>query len=333
VGVIVTCLHVIDGAESVAVRLGEETRAEEVAVRAFDVERDLAVLVVELPAGAPRLTAVALGDPTSIGPGWEIIVIGNPLGLENTATDGIVSAVRETDSETTRNQDESPSSQILLPEERLLQISAAISPGSSGGPVMDLRVEVIGVATSGLAWGAVGLNFAVPVHTLPAMLDRDDAMDLGTFQDRVDRVRHEPAIEIDYRHGKAALGLAVILFGRGDLDRTEELLAVAIDSQSGVADPHYVLGEIHFLRGQLEDAREAFEKALWEDESHAMSHLGLPRVYILVERSQHGVIPLDGEAAHHLEEFLRLSEDDPSLEQERDAAILLIEEQLPDLLD
>lgn len=434
-GVIVTCLHVIDGASSLTVSLRDGTRLEDVAVRSFDVERDLAVIVVELPAGNAALVTVALGDTTTIEPGSEIIVIGNPLGLEHTVTDGIVSALREAREEPNERRAEGHPSRISLPPSRLIQISATISPGSSGGPVMNERAEVIGVATSGVLWGMAGLNFAVPVDGLRALLAQDDAMDLETFGERLDdaqrelarpyfqegRLAHErgeieeasyrldralhlfpryeealllsgkiamgqgdldtaeqrfgvatevddynadawyllgqvhqlkafatgetielakaelafeKALEIDYRHGKAAFGLAVVQYGKGNLDRAEQLLMIAVDSEPGFADAHYALGEIHLRRGQTSEARDAFEKALWEDDSHALSHFGMARLYMGLERTPpHGALPPYGRAAHHWEEFLRLSEDDPSLAEERDLATLIVRQHFPHLLD
>jgi tetratricopeptide (TPR) repeat protein len=434
-GVIVTCLHVIDGARSVTVSLRDGTRLDDVAVRAFDVEKDLAVLVVDLPADSTRPVSLDLGDTTAIEPGSEIIVIGNPLGLENTVTDGIVSAVRDADEEPADEPGGDQPPKLALPQSRLLQISATISAGSSGGPVLNDRAEVIGVATSGVLWGTAGLNFAVPAGELPALLSQDDAMDLETFGERLadaqrelarpcfldgrlayerdefEKARYhleralqrfpryeealllsgtlameageidvaeerfelatqvneysadawyhlgevhqskalatgesvelaraevafEKALEIDFRHARAAFGLAVVQYGKGELDRAEKLLTIAIDSDPVFPDAHYALGEIRLRRGQINEARDAFENALWEDEDHAPSHFGMARLYMELERTPPlGAYPPHGRAAQHWEEFLRLSENDPLLAEERDLAILIVKQYFPHLLD
>jgi tetratricopeptide (TPR) repeat protein len=419
-GTIITCLHVIEGASSLVVSLRDGTRLEDVAIRSFDVERDLTVLVVDLPTGNAARAIVEFGDTTSIEPGSQILVISNPLGLEHTVTEGIVSAWRE------------PSEEGL--QVRLLQISATISPGSSGGPVLNDRAEVIGVATSGVLWGTAGLNFAVPVDELPALLEQDDGMDLETFGERVDDIRREMAepyfedgrlayqrgdveessrhleralqlfpryadalllsgkiaieqgqvdlaeqrltlatevdeynvdawyhlgethqlkalasgelvdaaraeaafetvLEIDGRHGKASFGLALIRIARGEFDQAEQLLTSAVDNEPGLTDAYYVLGEIYLGSDRTTEAQAAFEQALWEDDSHALSHFGLARVYMRLDASPFGAISSQGNASEHWEEFLRLSEDDPSLAEQREAALVVIKQYFPHLLD
>jgi len=425
-GVIVTCLHVIEGASSLTVSLRDGTKLEDVAVRAFDVEKDLAVLVVDLPTEVVGLAFAELGETASIEAGSRILVISNPLGLEHTVTEGIVSAWRDPSEEQSTGPD--------LPPIRLLQISATISPGSSGGPVFNDRAEVIGVATSGVLWGTVGLNFAVPVDELPELLEQDGRMDLGTFVEKVDDIRRELArphfedgrlayqrddveesvrhleralelfpryldalllsgeieiergqidlaeqrlalateiedynvdawyylgealhlkalasgelvdaaraesafetvLDIDERHGKAAFQLALIRITRGELDQAEALLTSAVENEPGLADAHYVLGEIYLSSDRTTEAQQAFEQALWEDDTHAMSHFGLARVYMRTEASPYGGVSSMGEAPRHWAEFLRLSEDDPDLAEHREAALVVIKQYFPRLLD
>ncbi len=431
-GGVVTCLHVIDGSSSLVVVLRDGTRLEDVFVRAFDIERDLAVLVVDLPTGDTGPTTIAFGDTTVIEPGSRIITIGHPLGLKHTVTEGIVSAWREPSEQESSQED--LSSRLVLPPSRLLQISATISPGSSGGPVLNDRAEVIGVATSGVLWGSVGLNFAVPVDALFRLLEQDDAMDLETFGERVDDVRRElarplyqngklayeledtqeavrqleralqlfpryeealllsgtiamdagqvdvaeqrfklatevdeynadawyglgevhqqralasgatadlsraeaafeTALEMDDRHAKAALSLAMIQILRGSLDRAEQLLLSAIDNEPDLTEAHYTLGRVYLRTGRTDEAVGVFEQALREDPDHAMSHFGLAVLHMNFEiATLHGVAP-HGRSAEHWAEFLRLSERDPALAEERAAAIFHIRQHYPSLLD
>lgn len=433
-GVIVTCLHVIEGASSVTVGFRDGTESKDVSVRAFDVERDLAVLVVDLPISDGGTSTIAFGETTSIESGSPLLVISNPLGLEHTVTEGIVSAWREpSEDESEKARGEHPSG-LGLPQVRLLQISATISPGSSGGPVLNDRAEVIGVATSGVLWGTAGLNFAVPVDELPALIDQDESMDLGSFGERVEDIRRElarphfedgrlayqreeieesarhleralqlfpryvdalvlygqiaigggqideaeevlalateideydadawyylgaarylragasgaladmahaesafqAALELDGRHGKAAFYLALIRLARGEIDRAEQLLAIAIDNEPGFADAYFVQGDIFLRKDQIDEAKTAFEQALWEDDTHAMAHAGLAQVYMHLEVSMHGVHPPQGQAVEHWEEFLRLTEDDPALAEQRELALTVIRQYFPHILD
>jgi S1-C subfamily serine protease len=94
-GAIVTNLHVLENASEVKVSFSNDTHIDEVTVSAFDVERDLAVFTVDIRADMTQLSTVDLGDPSSVKPGDPIFVIGSPMGLERTVTEGIVSAWRE----------------------------------------------------------------------------------------------------------------------------------------------------------------------------------------------------------------------------------------------
>jgi S1-C subfamily serine protease len=111
---------------------------------------DLAVIRVE----ASGLPAVNLGDSEQLRPGEWAIAIGNPLGLDNTVTAGIISATGRS------------SSQIRVPDKRVsfIQTDAAINPGNSGGPLLNEQGEVIGVNTA-IIGGAQGLGFAIPINT------------------------------------------------------------------------------------------------------------------------------------------------------------------------
>jgi S1-C subfamily serine protease len=126
----------------VEVRLNNDDVFPVVGTKAVDQLRDLAIVQI---AGF-SLATVSLGDSSSVRPGERIMVIGNALGmLENSVTAGIVSGVRD------------------LGGYRMIQMDAAISPGNSGGPVVNEKGDVIGVATLKLRTGE-SLNFAVPVN-------------------------------------------------------------------------------------------------------------------------------------------------------------------------
>jgi S1-C subfamily serine protease len=111
---------------------------------------DVAVIKVE----ASNLPTVSLGNSDQLRPGEWAIAIGNPLGLDNTVTVGIISGTGRT------------SSQIKAPDKRVsfIQTDAAINPGNSGGPLLNQRGEVIGMNTA-IIGGAQGLGFAIPINT------------------------------------------------------------------------------------------------------------------------------------------------------------------------
>jgi len=154
-GTIVTNAHVVEGADEVTVTFkdGRELRGE---VIGEDPLTDLAVIKVE----ANNLPTVSVGNSDVLRPGEWAIAIGNPLGLDNTVTAGIISATGRT------------SAQIRVPDKRVqfIQTDAAINPGNSGGPLLNERGEVIGVNTA-IIGNAQGLGFAIPINRARAIAD------------------------------------------------------------------------------------------------------------------------------------------------------------------
>jgi serine protease Do len=147
-GKFVTNYHVIQEAARLSVKLLDGAEYREVSLVAADPASDLALM--QIP-GASGLPAMPMGSDAQMEVGDRVFVMGNPLGMGGTFTDGMVSGKRP------------------LEGVAMLQISAPISPGSSGGPVMNERGEVIGVATM-MVMGGQNLNMAVPVRYLSPML-------------------------------------------------------------------------------------------------------------------------------------------------------------------
>ncbi|MCK7468474.1 MAG: S1C family serine protease [Desulfosudis oleivorans] len=117
----------------------------------MDPENDIAIIKVE----GKDYPNVRIGDANKAQVGEKVYVIGSPQGLENTISEGILSGIREVDRDA-----------------KILQMTAAISPGSSGGPVFNSRGEVIGIATFLIA-ETQNLNFAMPVNLIMAGLSRE----------------------------------------------------------------------------------------------------------------------------------------------------------------
>jgi serine protease Do len=119
-----------------------------------------------------NLPHVTLGSSKDLAVGAKVTVISSPSGLENTVSDGILSAVREYDAV------------------RLLQITAPISPGSSGGPVLNTAGQMVGVATFQFEKGQ-NLNFAVGAEYILPLLDQHLQMSLGRFRSIVRRLQRQ----------------------------------------------------------------------------------------------------------------------------------------------
>ncbi|NET60671.1 MAG: trypsin-like serine protease [Symploca sp. SIO2E6] len=148
-GIILTNAHVVNQADKVTVSL-KDGRQFEGKVQGVDTVTDLAVVKVQ----GSNLPVVPLGDSSQVEVGDWAIAVGNPLGLDNTVTLGIVSTLKRS------------SAQAGIPDKRLdfIQTDAAINPGNSGGPLLNERGEVIGINTA-IRAGAMGIGFAIPVNT------------------------------------------------------------------------------------------------------------------------------------------------------------------------
>ncbi len=148
-GQILTNSHVVNGADTVTVRL-KDGRTFDGRVIGEDPVTDVAVVTIN----TKNLPTIALGNSESLQPGEAVIAIGNPLGLDNTVTSGIISATGRS------------GSAIGASDKRVdyIQTDAAINPGNSGGPLLNSRGQVIGMNTA-IIRGAQGLGFAIPIST------------------------------------------------------------------------------------------------------------------------------------------------------------------------
>jgi len=154
-GVILTNSHLVFGHQTIDVVLdnGFATRAELAGVDPF---LDLAVLRIQVPG---KIFSVAvLGDSDKVQPGEDVLAIGNPFGLEQTLTKGIISGVNRT-----------LSASPMSPELPLIQTDAAVNPGNSGGPLVNGCGEVIGITTAMFGQGE-NINFAVPINMAKRVL-------------------------------------------------------------------------------------------------------------------------------------------------------------------
>jgi serine protease Do len=145
-GYLITNAHVVDGADEVSVKLTDK-REFKAKVVGLDKRSDIALLKID----AKDLPKVTIGDPEKLKVGEWVVAIGKPFGLENTMTAGIVSA---------KGRD--------LPQENLvpfIQTDAAVNPGNSGGPLFNLKGEVVGVNSLifSRTGGYMGLSFAIPI--------------------------------------------------------------------------------------------------------------------------------------------------------------------------
>ena len=154
-GHVLTNYHVIENASSLEVSLPDRTKYRATLVGA-DRQNDLAVLKLE-NAPAERLHPISLGASEGLKVGQKVLAIGNPLGLQNTLTVGIISSLGR--------RIETRSGDLV---DNVIQTDAAINPGNSGGPLLNTSGEMIGVNTSifTIGGGNIGIGFAIPADTI-----------------------------------------------------------------------------------------------------------------------------------------------------------------------
>jgi hypothetical protein len=147
-GIIVTNHHVVANAKSMAVKLPSGEVYKNVYLLSSDSDKDLAFLKIE----AVDLPTIPLGNSNDVQVGEEVLLVGAPKGLEQTVSNGLISGIR------------------IDNGVRFLQTSAAASPGSSGGPLLNRRGEAVGVMSFKIVNGE-NLNFAIPINYVRGKLD------------------------------------------------------------------------------------------------------------------------------------------------------------------
>lgn len=163
-GYIVTNAHVVSGAQSIQVTLYDGTTLNNVHLVGSDTAHDLAVIKISTPKA---LVAATFGNSSQVKAGEDVLAIGNPLGIKETVTNGIVSAINRTVTE----------SQTSATISNAIQTDAPINPGNSGGALVDLQGHIIGILTLGAVDSetntlANGVGFAIPSNTAQSIANQ-----------------------------------------------------------------------------------------------------------------------------------------------------------------
>lgn len=235
-GQVLTNLHVIDGAHHAEIRTldGKGKTYAVGGIVSIDDEADLAVMSVNLPADRARSLEIASSLPEE---GEQVFVIGNPLRLEGSVSDGIVSAVREVPN---------------LGE--IVQITAPISHGSSGSPLFNMKGEVLGVITMKVTNGQ-NINLALGASRLRQLRPGN----LLTFAELATRNKTGASTEMLaewwYRNGLASLWL-------GNYDSALAYFETAVNKNPNRAEAWIQVGYCKVKQGKNGDAVKAFKRAI-----------------------------------------------------------------------
>jgi len=292
-GDIITNYHVLQGASSAEVKTSDGKTYPITYIVAEDEQNDIIRLSVDIPSKYVLPLSLSETIPEI---GERIIVYGSPLGLENTVSDGIVSSVRE-----------------IFNYGKIIQITAPISPGSSGSPVLNMKGEVIGIATFQFIEGQ-NLNFAIPSERIANLNLIEEEKTFTTEelfeQENKDKNNSDYAYEtadkalyfIDKKeYDKALPYLEIVIkteipslkawayFSMGicyqelsDYTKVIEVLNQAIRIDPNFALAHFGLGYAYFKLGNYTKAIEAYKQTIRIDPDYVNAYLNMGTAYGLL---------------------------------------------------
>jgi tetratricopeptide (TPR) repeat protein len=249
---VVTNRHVIENAYRAEVHSYNGYVYPVKGVVAVDAEGDIAVLRVEAHAGQVRPLSL---DRTSPQEGESVVVIGNPFGLEGSVTNGIVSAVRD-----------------IPTFGRIIQITAPISPGSSGSPVVNMHGQVIGVATLQIT-GGQSINFAIPSERISQLQSGGALMSLSELVAASGRNKRAKAVQA-FRDGLSFLS-------QDDCEKALPYFEKAVESDSNYAEAWAQAGFCREKLGRHSEAIDASRRAVsLRPSAESYFNIGLANYYL-----------------------------------------------------
>ncbi|MFH0772325.1 MAG: trypsin-like peptidase domain-containing protein [Candidatus Omnitrophota bacterium] len=225
-GYFVTNIHVIENGENFYVKLRNGAFFIVTNYLSYDKNADIIILKLD----GKNLPFLELGDSYQLEIGDEVMAIGSPRGLENTISPGVVSAIRESEDKAVR----------------IIQTNAEVSPGNSGGPLLNMKGKVIGVTTFIIGNGE-GLTFAVSVENIKEALNKQEA---GHIDETTD---FERSPEYCYY-------LGIISKDAGNYEVAKDCFAKSIELNERFDKPYYELGELYYQSKQFKEEKAVYEK-------------------------------------------------------------------------
>jgi len=249
-GALVTNYHVIEGGMRAEVKLSNGEVLPIEGIISEDKEADLALL--SLGVKKRTFPVLKLSD-TKIEAGQPVVLIGSPFGLEGTVSNGIVSAIRD-----------------IPTLGKMLQITAPISKGSSGSPVLNMKGELVGVATSYIKEGQ-SINFAISVDRVNSLLSRQKAK----VQKFLELEKGDGKKWLESAEGLFLLGCSSYINGR--YEDAISFFKRSIQKRPDNADAYINIGFVYLKLGRLSEAIGPFREAIRikPDDATAYSNLGL----------------------------------------------------------
>ena len=249
-GVLLTNLHVLEGAYHAEIKTRDGGRYPVASVLAKNKVVDLIKVRIDIPAGRAAPVVVA-GAAASIAD--RIFVVGSPMGLEQTVSEGIISAVRE-----------------IPGGAKVLQLTAPISRGSSGGPVVNRQGQVVGIVTFQATQGQ-NLNFAISIDALDML--STEASELSIAEWTIRNSTQGPALAAALCSNGSKLAI------RGEYEEALTYFREAAETNPEDPDAWYGLGSCYVGLGQPDDAIAAYKRPIEQDPDNAVAHFILAMYY------------------------------------------------------
>ena len=254
-GRLITNHHVVEGAYSATIKTSTGKEYPVQGIVAKNTEADIVKLVVNLPDANITFLNLSVNVPSE---GEDIFVIGNPLGLESTVSTGIVSAVRD-----------------IPAFGKILQITAPISPGSSGSPVINSEGEVIGIATLIVTKGQ-NLNFAIPSDKIIALKETSKITIFKT-------------LTADSNDAQELIGKGLKELWQDNWSAALTYFKKAKEKNSQDAKVWFYLGYCYDSLGRWQEAIESYKQAIRIKPDYASAHVNLGVTYAQLGRHQDAI--------------------------------------------
>lgn len=282
-GWVVTNYHVYAGAEKIVVKHKDKI-VKYTGIIGLDVEKDILILKIADHA----FPAITMGNSDRLNIGQKIYAIGSPMGFENSITEGIISGLRSNE-ERTKN---------------FIQISAAISPGSSGGAVVDATGKLIGITTLSVIKGQ-NLNFAIPVNEVllaykqagitPKELSASVYLDKGLSEYNQNNTNGAinnflKAIEIDPKYAQAYNNLGCIYSDKSDLETAFFYLKKAIEINPNFAEAYYNIGNAYKRKKEIENSIIYYKKAISINPRYTSAYFNLGNTYFEINQLETAIL-------------------------------------------
>jgi tetratricopeptide (TPR) repeat protein len=249
-GKVVTNYHVVSRASTIKIKRGGALQSV-IGLTHVDSDNDIAILMLE----KGKYRSVRIGNPETLKVGERIYAIGSPQGLENTMSEGIISGIRKVGSGMS-----------------IIQITAAISPGSSGGPVFNTRGEVVGITTFLIA-EQQNLNFALPVNLASNGIKKNDI------------VAPKEACRVDYKETASCYFYQGIAYGlRGNQEKAVDAFKQSLNVDPNRVETYVNLGVGYANMQKYAEAERMFIRALAIDPVNPDILARLGAVYTQMEK-------------------------------------------------